>query len=66
MVAAQIVLSRPAAAEDKLLTEAVNFTGTLTYVGAKVPGFILTAVRNGEVAFAAFGKIADTSDKALV
>jgi serine-type D-Ala-D-Ala carboxypeptidase/endopeptidase len=65
MVAAQIALSGPAAAEDKLLTEAVNFTGTLTYVGAKVPGFILTAVRNGEAAFAAFGKIADKSDKAL-
>jgi serine-type D-Ala-D-Ala carboxypeptidase/endopeptidase len=63
MVAAQIVACGRAAAEDKLLTEAVNFTGTLTYLGAKAPGFILTAVRNGEVAFAAFGKIADNNDK---
>jgi serine-type D-Ala-D-Ala carboxypeptidase/endopeptidase len=63
MVAAQIAACGPAAAEDKLLTEAVNFTGTLTYLGTKVPGFILAAVRNGEVAFAAFGKIADNNDK---
>jgi serine-type D-Ala-D-Ala carboxypeptidase/endopeptidase len=61
---AAVVPFRPAAAEDKLLTEAVNFTGTLTYLGTKVPGFILTAVRNGETAFAGFGKVTDKSDKA--
>jgi D-alanyl-D-alanine-carboxypeptidase/D-alanyl-D-alanine-endopeptidase len=53
----------PARAEDKLLTEAVNFTGTLTYLTTKVPGFILVAVRNGEIAFAGFGKISDKNDK---
>jgi D-alanyl-D-alanine-carboxypeptidase/D-alanyl-D-alanine-endopeptidase len=63
MVAAQVVWCGSAAAEDKLLAEAVNFTGTLTYLGTKVPGFVLTAVRNGETAFAGFGKIADASDK---
>jgi serine-type D-Ala-D-Ala carboxypeptidase/endopeptidase len=64
LIAAQPLLCGQAIAEDKLLTEAVNFTGTLTYLGTRVPGFILVAVRNGEVAFAGFGKIADKSDKA--
>jgi len=62
MVFAQIALCGRAIAADKLLTEAVNFTGTLTYLNAKVPGFILLAVRNGETAFAGFGKIADKGD----
>ena len=53
----------PVAAEDKLLTEAVNFTGTLTFLSTKVPGFILVAVRNGETAFAGFGSVADKGDK---
>lgn len=63
IVAAQIALCERAVAEDKLLTEAVNFTGTLTFLGAKVPGFMLVAVRDGEMAFAGFGKLTDTSDK---
>jgi serine-type D-Ala-D-Ala carboxypeptidase/endopeptidase len=63
VVAAQVAACGRAAAEDKLLTETVNFTGTLTYLNTKVPGFILAAVRNGETAFAAFGKVSDKSDK---
>ncbi len=54
-----VVASTSAAAEDRLLKEAVNFTGTITFLSAKVPGFILIAVRNGDVAFAGFGDIAD-------
>jgi hypothetical protein len=42
IVAAQI---GRASAEDKLLAEAVMFTGTLTYLSTKVPGFMLVAVR---------------------
>ena len=56
-------LGGAAHAEDKLLTEAVNFTGTITYLTTKVPGFMLVAVRNGEMAFAGFGKITDKGDK---
>jgi D-alanyl-D-alanine-carboxypeptidase/D-alanyl-D-alanine-endopeptidase len=63
IVAAQIALGGRAGAEDRLLAEAVDFTGTLTYLGARVPGFLLAAVRNGEMAFAGFGKISDTSDR---
>ena len=62
-MAACIVLSFAfcgrATAEDKLLAEAVKFTGTLTYVATKVPGFILVAVRKGEMAYTAFGTTTD-------
>jgi D-alanyl-D-alanine-carboxypeptidase/D-alanyl-D-alanine-endopeptidase len=64
IVAAQIAPCRQAIADDKLLAEAVNFTGTLTYLHTKVPGFVLVAVRNGEVAFAGFGNTTDKGDKA--
>jgi serine-type D-Ala-D-Ala carboxypeptidase/endopeptidase len=63
IAAGQIGLAGPTGAQDKLLNEAVNFTGTLTFINAKVPGFILAAVRNGEMAFAAFGKVSDKSDR---
>jgi serine-type D-Ala-D-Ala carboxypeptidase/endopeptidase len=64
IITVQIATAVPARAEDKLLNEAVQFTGTLTYLGTKVPGFMMVAVRNGETAIAGFGKIADKSDKA--
>ncbi len=63
MAAVQVSGSRYAHAEDKLLTNAVNFAGTITYLTTKVPGFMLLAVRNDEMAIAGFGKIADKSNK---
>ena len=45
-----------AAAEDRLLKEAVEFTGAVTFVGHKVPGLVIGAVRNGERAVSGFGK----------
>ena len=63
IVAAQFVSCGRATAEDKLLTEVVNFTGTITYLNTKVPGFLLVAVRNSEMAFAGFGKITDSGNK---
>ena len=39
IVAAQFVSCGRTTAEDKLLTEVVNFTGTITYLNTKVPGF---------------------------
>jgi D-alanyl-D-alanine-carboxypeptidase/D-alanyl-D-alanine-endopeptidase len=62
--ASLIASSGPARVEDKLLTEAVNFTGTIAFLTTKVPGFILVAVRNGEMAVAGFGKVTDNGDKA--
>jgi D-alanyl-D-alanine-carboxypeptidase/D-alanyl-D-alanine-endopeptidase len=63
IVAAQIVPCGWATADDRLLTEAVNFTGAITYLSTKVPGLIFVAVRNGEMAFAGFGSITDKGDK---
>jgi len=64
ILATQVIVCSSAKAEDKLLNEAVNFTGVLTYLGTKVPGFILVAVRGGETAIAAFGNTADKGSKA--
>lgn len=50
-------------AEDKLLTEAVQFNGTILYLSTKAPGLIFGAVRHGETAIAGFGEIADGSAK---
>ena len=63
ILALQISYCGHAVAEDRLLRDAVNFTGTITYLSTKVPGFILVAVRNGETAFASFGHIADNGGK---
>jgi D-alanyl-D-alanine-carboxypeptidase/D-alanyl-D-alanine-endopeptidase len=48
----------PAAAQakDKLLEEAIEFTGTLLFEEAKVPGMVIGAVRKGETFVKGFGK----------
>lgn len=51
----------PARAADKLLREAVEFNGAIMYLKFKVPGLIIGAVRNGEVAISGFGRIGDAS-----
>jgi D-alanyl-D-alanine-carboxypeptidase/D-alanyl-D-alanine-endopeptidase len=53
-----------ARAEDKLLAEAVDFTGTFIFLEAKVPGAIIGVIRNGETVVRGFGEIADGSGKA--
>jgi serine-type D-Ala-D-Ala carboxypeptidase/endopeptidase len=63
IVAALTTPCTQANAEDRLLTEAVNFTGAITYLSIKVPGFMLVAVRNGETAFAGFGNVAEKGGK---
>jgi len=50
------LLTGPAAAGDKMLTEAVEFTGAVLFLGHHPPGFVIGAVRNGETAVAGFGK----------
>jgi serine-type D-Ala-D-Ala carboxypeptidase/endopeptidase len=57
-LAAAVAVSLPAvaAAQDRLLEEAVEFTGAVTFVGHKVPGLVIGAVRNGERAVSGFGK----------
>jgi D-alanyl-D-alanine-carboxypeptidase/D-alanyl-D-alanine-endopeptidase len=52
-----------ARAEDKLLAEAVEFTGAFIYLGAKPPGFVIGAIRDGETVVRGFGEIAKGSGK---
>jgi serine-type D-Ala-D-Ala carboxypeptidase/endopeptidase len=48
--------SSPAMAEDRLLQEVVEFTGTIVFLEHKVPGLVIGAVRNGERTVAGFGE----------
>lgn len=57
-----LTATAPASADDPFLTEIVEFNGTVMYLEMGVPGLILGAVRNGEVAVAGFGRIRDDSD----
>jgi D-alanyl-D-alanine-carboxypeptidase/D-alanyl-D-alanine-endopeptidase len=50
------LLAKPAAAEDRVLEDAVAFTGSVLFLGHEVPGLVIGAVRNGETAVAGFGK----------
>ncbi|RWO52560.1 D-alanyl-D-alanine-carboxypeptidase/endopeptidase AmpH [Mesorhizobium sp.] len=50
-------------AEDRLLEEAVGFTGVFAFLGSGAPGLVIAAVRNGETAFAGFGEISKGSGK---
>jgi len=44
-------------AKDKLLDEAVEFTGAVLFLESKVPALVIGAVRNGEVSVSGFGTI---------
>lgn len=58
------MLAQPEArAADTLLQETVGFTGTVVFLGAKVPGLVIGAVRNGETAVFGFGETAKGSGK---
>ena len=50
------LFTAPAAAEDRVLTDAVAFTGAVLFLGHDVPGLVIGAVRNGETTVAGFGK----------
>lgn len=41
-------------ASDKLLEEAVQFTGSALFLQTKVPALVIGAVRNGEMAVAGY------------
>lgn len=49
-------VAAPARADDPLLTEAVGFAGTITFLSAGAPGLVIAAVRDGETAVAGFGE----------
>jgi Beta-lactamase len=59
-----LVLATSVRADDKLLAETVNFTGTVLFLQSRVPALVLGAVRKGETAVFGFGETADGSGKA--
>jgi serine-type D-Ala-D-Ala carboxypeptidase/endopeptidase len=48
-----------ARAEDKLLEEAVDFTGTFIFLQAKTQALVIGVIRNGETVVRGYGEIAD-------
>ena len=52
-----------AVAADPLLEETVDFTGTILFLTAKVPGLVIAVVRNDEVVVKGFGETAKGSSK---
>src|SRR5262245_52632808 len=59
-----IAASATASAEDRLLEEAVGFTGGIAFLSSGAPGLVIAAVRDGETAFAGFGEIRKGSGQA--
>jgi serine-type D-Ala-D-Ala carboxypeptidase/endopeptidase len=65
MSTATVLFARANAwAEDKLLNESVEFTGTVLFIDSHVPALVIGAVRNGETAVFGFGETSDGSGKA--
>lgn len=50
------ISSETASAKDRLLDEAVEFTGAVLFLETKVPGLVIGVVRNGDTSVAGFGK----------
>jgi D-alanyl-D-alanine-carboxypeptidase/D-alanyl-D-alanine-endopeptidase len=55
VIASVIAAPGVAGAEDRLLTEAVDFTGGIAFLSSGAPALVIAAVRDGETAFAGFG-----------
>jgi hypothetical protein len=62
--AALAASANAARAEDKLLAEAVDFTGTFIFLQAKTPALVIGVIRNGETGVRGYGEIADGTGKA--
>ena len=61
--AGALLASGPARSEDRLLDEAVEFTGAILFLQTGVPGLVIGVTRNGETAVAGFGETAKGSGK---
>ncbi|MBM3543149.1 MAG: D-alanyl-D-alanine-carboxypeptidase/endopeptidase AmpH [Alphaproteobacteria bacterium] len=53
-----------ARAENKLLADTVDLTGTILFLSADVPGMVIGVIRDGETVVRGFGEIAKGSGKA--
>ncbi|WP_025030818.1 D-alanyl-D-alanine-carboxypeptidase/endopeptidase AmpH [Nitratireductor aquibiodomus] len=62
-LAGSVGLAQSSFAEDRVLSEAVDFSGQVLYLQTDVPGLVIGAVRNGETAVFGFGETAKGSGK---
>ncbi len=58
-----VLFGASAQAKDKLLEEAVEFTGQILFLQSHVPALVIGVVRNGETAVFGFGETSDGSNK---
>jgi D-alanyl-D-alanine-carboxypeptidase/D-alanyl-D-alanine-endopeptidase len=63
MAVGVILFGASARANDKLLEETVEFTGTVLFLQSHVPALVLGVVRDGKTAVFGFGEISDGSSK---
>ena len=52
-----------ARAEDKLLAETVDLTGTILFLSTNVPALVIGVIRDGETVVRGYGEIAKGSGK---
>lgn len=64
MAVGLIMLPSTSHTKDRLLDEAVEFTGTVLFLETKVPALVIGVVRDGEVSIAGFGKVRPDEDRA--
>jgi D-alanyl-D-alanine-carboxypeptidase/D-alanyl-D-alanine-endopeptidase len=63
-LAVEVTIFGPGArAEDKLLDETVEFTGTILFLQSHVPALVIGVVRDGQTAVFGFGETSDGSGK---
>ena len=62
-IATLALSSGHARAEDKLLAETVDFTGTILFLSANVPALVIGVIRDGETVVRGYGEIAKGSGK---
>jgi serine-type D-Ala-D-Ala carboxypeptidase/endopeptidase len=58
-----VLFAASARADDKLLEETVEFTGTILFLQSRVPALVIGAVRDGKTAVFGFGETSDGSGK---
>jgi serine-type D-Ala-D-Ala carboxypeptidase/endopeptidase len=62
-IAGAALFGSSARADDKLLDETVEFTGTILFLQSHVPALVIGVVRDGQTAVFAFGETSDGSGK---
>ena len=63
MAMAMMLFATGARADDKLLEETVEFTGTVLFLQSRVPALMIGVVRDGKTAMFGLGETSDGSGK---